>query len=202
MFWTQNINILLRPVLIPTDYMSIDDKLNALTRLVIFVCTILALILQDMKIVLFMIIIVIMIVLIHNYQYRFRSETETFLNKNNMDIVENKACTKPTKDNPFMNPIVPLAFENSDTTGASGACPIDNSKIQDQIDKMYDESMYRDSDDIYDRTTGKRQFYTVPGSSIPNDQTVFANWLYNRGTSCKENNGERCYDNLYRDLRL
>lgn len=201
MFWTQNINILLQPVLIPTDYMSIDEKLNALTRLVIFVCIILALVLQDTKIILFMIIIVIGIVIIHNYQYRFRSETETFLNKNNIDIVENKTCTKPTKENPFMNPVIPLAFENTDAIETSGACPISNSKIQGQINTLYDESMYRDSDDIYDRTTGKRQFYTVAGSSIPNDQTVFANWLYNRGKTCKENNGERCYNNMYRDLR-
>lgn len=202
MFWTQNINLLLQPVLIPTDYMSDDDKLNALTRLVIFVCTIFALILRDTKIILFMIIIVIAIVIIHSYQNRFRTETEYFLNKNNLDVVENKTCIKPTKDNPFMNPIIPVVFDNSDVTGSNGACPINNSKIQDQIDTLYDESMYRDSDDIYDRTTGKRQFYTVPGSRIPNDQTVFANWLYNRGKSCKENNGEQCYDNLYRDLRI
>lgn len=202
MFWTQNINILLQPVLIPTDYMSDDDKLNALTRLVIFVCTIFALILQDTKIILFMIIIVIAIVIIHSFQNRFRTQTESFLNKNNLDVVENKTCIKPTKENPFMNPIIPLVFEKSDITGSSGACSINNSKIQDQIDTLYDESMYRDSDDIYDRTTGKRQFYTVPGSRIPNDQSVFANWLYNRGQTCKENNGERCYDNMYRDLRI
>ena len=31
-----------------------------------------------------------------------------------------------------------------------------------------------------------RQFYTMPISSVPNDQTAFANWLYGTENTCKE----------------
>jgi hypothetical protein len=62
--------------------------------------------------------------------------------------------------------------------------------------------MFQNVDDIYNTQTSSRQFYTIPSSKIPNDQTLFANWLYNRGPTCKENNGIVCYNNLYKDLRI
>ena len=200
MFWTHNIELLFQPVLIPTDYMTIDDKLNTLSRLIILICLIVSMILQDVKIILFMIILLLLIVIIYEYQNMNSINTDTFMNKKNITIIDNKTCTTPTKDNPFMNPILTDTVFNSQNN--HDACPVFNEDIENKIDKIYDESMYRNADDIYDRSAGKRQFYTVPVNSIPNDQTTFANWLYNRGETCKENNGIKCYTNMYRDLRM
>lgn len=202
MFWTNDVNILFQPVLIPMDHMSVEEKLNALTRLVIFVCLIVSLLLQDSRFILLMIILIIAIAIIYQYYSQYNVQSDTFLNSKNLNVVENKLCVKPTQDNPFMNPILTDITDDEYNSANVGACPIYNDKIDDSIDKIYDESIYKNADDIYDRTTGKRQFYTVPGNKVPNDQDVFANWLYNRGKSCKENNGAKCYDNLYRDLRL
>lgn len=196
MFWTQNISKLFEPVLLPTDYMTIDDKLNALTRLIIFVCLILALILQDARMLLLMIILVLLIVIVYNYQNKFTSKADSFLNKKEIDVVDNVICNKPTKNNPFMNPNLLDMFDDIP------ACPVWNQNVNQQIDDMFDSGMYRNSDDIYDRTTSKRQFYTMPSTTIPNDRTAYANWLYNREPTCKENNGAQCYENLYNDLRL
>jgi len=196
MFWTQNISELVKPVLIPTDYMSIDEKLNTLTRLIIFVCLILSLIARDARILLLMIILVLLIVAVHTYQNNFSIQTDNFLNMNELDIVDNMLCTKPTKNNPYMNPN--LLHINDDIP----ACPLSNQSVDEKADELFDLGMYRNADDIYDRTTSKRQFYTVPATTIPNDQTTFAHWLYNRGPTCKENNGIRCYTNMYRDIRV
>ena len=196
MFWTENINSLFEPVLIPTDYMSIDEKLNTITRLVIFICIIVALILRDVRIILLMIILVLLIAVVYTYQNNFSIQTDKFLDKKNLDIVDNSVCIKPTKNNPYMNPN--LLHINDEIP----ACPISNDFIEEKADALFDDGMYKNADDIYDRSTSKRQFYTVPGSTIPNDQTTFANWLYNRGPTCKEDNGFRCYTNLYRDLRI
>lgn len=196
MFWTENISSLFIPVLIPTDYMTFDEKLNTLTRLIIFVTIIMTLVLRDARVLLLMIILVLLIVVVYTYQNNFKVQTDNFLNKNNLEVVDNELCIKPTKDNPYMNPN--LLHINDDIP----ACPISHDLINDKADELYDSGMYRNADDIYDTSTSKRQFYTVPGSTIPNDQTSFANWLYNRGATCKENNGTRCYTNLYRDLRL
>lgn len=196
MFWIDNFNELLKPVLVPTDYMTIEEKLNTLTRLIVFICFILAIVLQESKIILLMIILVIIIIIVYQFQKRTQDNLDTFLDDNNIKVVENSVCTKPTKNNPFMNP----SFVNMNNADDE-ACPINDKNIARSIDDIFNSTIFRDSDDIYDRNTSKRQFYTVPASSIPNDQTKFANWLYNRGKSCKENNGQQCYNNIYTDLR-
>lgn len=202
MFWTNDINILFQPVLIPLDHMSIDEKLNALTRLVIFVCLIIALLLQDSRFLLLMIILIIAIVIVYQYYNQYSVRSDTFLNSKNLNVIDNQLCIKPTSENPFMNPNLTDITEDEYNSATIQACPIYSKTIDESIDKIYDESVYKNADDIYDRSIGKRQFYTVPGNKVPNDQMVFANWLYNRGKSCKENNGAKCYDNLYTDLRL
>lgn len=197
MFWTEDLNQLLKPVLIPTDHMSIDDKLNALTRLIIFVCIILALVLQDSKIIVLMFFLIILVIVLQKYQKSFDKDLETFFNEKKLATVDNSICIKPTKDNPYMNPSV---FELNEENFK--ACSINDGKINELIDKYFDDTMFINVDDIYNKTNSKRQFYTVPNTTIPNDQAIFANWLYNRGKSCKEGNGDTCYNNLYRDLRL
>jgi len=200
MFWTQDISLLIKPELFPTGDMSFDEKTNALTRLTIFICLVLSLVLHDSRIILLMIILVLLIFIVQRYIQDFGENTEEFLVDNKIDVVDNKICTRPTKDNPFMNPSMSNidVFYDSDV---SGACQSFTPAVEANINKIYDEGMFINSDDLYNRDTGKRQFYTVPGSKIPNDQSIFANWLYNRGASCKENNGIRCYNNMYRDLR-
>lgn len=198
MFWTDDINILFDPVLFPSNDMQIDEKLNAVTRLIIFICVIIALLLRDIKFILLMIILVLGIIVLYKYQDNLYKVTDKFLNDKNLKVVDKKICKKPTKNNPFMNPMMSDKLENEDYS----ACPSYTQPISEEVDELYDTSMYTNVDDIYNRNTGIRQFYTVPGNKIPNEQTVFANWLYNRGKSCKENNGIRCYDNLYRDLRI
>ena len=56
-------------------------------------------------------------------------------------------------------------------------------------------------DDIYDKSTLDRQFYTVPSTTIPNNREKLGDWLYNRGPSCKEGNISKCYNNLYNDIK-
>ena len=194
MFWTNDATQLFVPTLLPTDYMTMEEKLNTLTRLIIFVCIIIALILRDVRIILLMVILVIIIVFIYEYQKNIKKDTTTFLNSRHLKVVDNQVCNKPSKNNPFMNPNM---MDISDIE----ACPVSDEQIQKNIDKYFDESMFHNVDDIYDRSTSKRQFYTVPVSKIPNDQATFANWLYNRGDTCKEDT-IFCYKNIYRDLRV
>ena len=64
------------------------------------------------------------------------------------------------------------------------------------------KNIFRDANDLYDRGLSIRQFYTIPGKTIPNDQNTFAQWLYNTNNnkkSCKEGNQIRCIQNLNLD---
>ena len=76
------------------------------------------------------------------------------------------------------------------------ACNIQIKKIKNKINDYFKIPVFKDVIDIYDRNFSERQFYTIPSTTIPNDQEGFSKWLYARDKSCKENNGERCYNNI------
>ena len=69
MFWLDNIFELMNPVLTPDINMTIEDKINAIIRAIIFVGLICTLVFNDTRYVLFVIIVMIISILIINYQY-------------------------------------------------------------------------------------------------------------------------------------
>tara|TARA_B110000285_G_C15049337_1_gene576122 strand:+ start:192 stop:914 length:723 start_codon:yes stop_codon:yes gene_type:complete len=93
-------------------------------------------------------------------------------------IINNSSCTKPTKDNPFMNL---NNYELSTGPKPDSCSSYNNLKIQNMIDNIFNDDVYIDSDDLFNRKSSQRQFYTVPNNLVPNNQTDFANSLYNIG---------------------
>ena len=199
MFWINNLNELFNPVLIPTENMTLEEKLNTISRLILFIGIISAFIFNDSRYILFIIIMLTISIVIYNFQNNNLLSTEKFLEDKNLDIIDNKICTKPTVDNPFMNPTLNDIKYNSNKPNA---CSIDNSKINNLINDSFYSRVFREAGDIYGKLSSERQFYTVPSTTIPNDQTSYAEWLYKRGKTCKENNGEQCYNNLYKNYKL
>ena len=196
MFWLDNINKLSMNNLIPDINMTIEEKINAIVRAVLFVGIICTLIFNDSRYILFIIIIMVLSILIINYQYDKNKKIEKYLNTNYYDIVNNKKCVKPTKNNPFMNPdITNINNEKYES------CSINDINTNKNINNLFYSSVFRDSTDIYDKSSLDRQFYTVPSTSIPNDRETLGEWLYNRGPSCKEGSGEKCYNNLYNNIK-
>ena len=199
MFWLDNLNILTIPILIPDINMSFEDKLNAIIRGLLFLGIILTLVFNDSKYILFVLIIMIISIIIYNYQYEKTKQIEKYLNENNLDIINNKKCIKPTKSNPFMNPNI-LDTKYDENNNMFSACSIENSKINKNMNEYFNENVFRETDDLYNKSLLSRQFYTMPSTTIPNEQGKLGDWLYNTGPSCKEN-GLTCYDNLYNDIR-
>ena len=64
------------------------------------------------------------------------------------------------------------------------------------IDTKFNNDLYRDANDIFGKNNSQRQFYTVPGGSIPNDQEAFTKWLYQTPPTCKEGNKVQCFANI------
>ena len=102
----------------------------------------------------------------------------------------NTECRVPTKENPFMNPTLDDYGNNS---SPAKSCPSYNNKgVQRRVEELFNEDLYRDVKDVFNKNNSQRQFYTVPGSNVPNDQSSFANWLYGTPPTCKEGNGIAC----------
>jgi len=94
----------------------------------------------------------------------------------------NHICREPNINNPYMNVLVTQDSINLP------ACKHFNDKIKTNVDKYYKFNLYQNSDDIFDKKHLERQFYTMPVSTIPNNQKGFLNWLYKKDGNCKEDN--------------
>ena len=104
MFWIDNLNELFNPVLYPNINMTIEEKINAIIRLILFIGIIATLIFNDSRYILFILIIMLISIFIYNYQMEKNRKIEKYLNDNDLDIINNEKCVKPTQENPFMNP--------------------------------------------------------------------------------------------------
>jgi hypothetical protein len=96
---------------------------------------------------------------------------------------QNETCRKPTRDNPFMNPNT-VDYNNDDQPVA---CNSDDDDIKEGEKTNFNLDLYRDVSDLFDIKNSQRQFFTIPNTAIPNDQTGFANWCYKTPSTCKEN---------------
>lgn len=101
-----------------------------------------------------------------------------------------ESCRIPTKDNPFMNPQLSDFGNNVEVKEACTS--FDNKGIQKKIDEYFDEGVFKEFSDIFNNKNSQRQFFTVPGRDVPNDQGSFAQWLYGSPPTCKEGNMIDC----------
>lgn len=179
-------------VILPLQQMTLEEKINAILRFFIYLGIFLSLIKSDYKYLFFGIIAGFISIILYSYESKVKVENEKFLEKEKIDIVNNKICSRSTTDNPFMNPTIADITENPNHPEA---CNIENDGIRNIVKQNFDKRMFKDVSDIYDNKASQRQFYTVPVTTIPNDQDSFAKWCYSNGKTCKEGNGEKCYTN-------
>jgi hypothetical protein len=101
-----------------------------------------------------------------------------------------ETCRKPTADNPFAN----IVFADYlDASNIPEPCNVDDKDIHKEMNFLYNSSIYRNIEDVFERENSQRVFYTVPITTVPNKQTEFANWLYKTGPTCKENSANCTY---------
>jgi len=179
-------------VIIPLSQMTIEDRINAIMRFFLYFGILMAIIRKNSRYLMFPLVAGLISVAMFKYETKKKEIIETEMERKEIAIVDNKVCTRVTTDNPFMNPsIADLTFNPE----KPGACDVTNDKVKNSIDDHFNARVFQDVNDIFNNHSSQRQFYTLPSTTIPNDRTAFANWLYNRGPSCKEGNGLQCWAN-------
>jgi hypothetical protein len=99
--------------------------------------------------------------------------------------------TRPTANNPFMNVLLDELKYNPTRPSADSVQNQTNKVI---LDDFFRVQWFSDPTDVFGKTQGQRQFYTMPSTSVPNDQGSFQNWLYLiPGKTCKEGGRDACY---------
>jgi len=199
-FWYTDISILYEKdsitEIFPSKRFDILRKLNAIVRLSILYTLVMYFLKREQK---YLVIPLIVMGITWLIWYRQDDIHVDAIMKDSIsdkidDLVKindlNTECRVPTKENPFMNPTLDDYGNNS---SPPKACPSYNNKgVQRRVDELFNEDLYRDVKDVFNKNNSQRQFYTVPGSNVPNDQSSFANWLYGTPPTCKEGNGIAC----------
>lgn len=183
--WTKNIKILLQypKEFWPSKYMSYNEKMNSITRFIIYFCLILTLLKNNPSylILLFVLLFVLTKIIKSPLTKQTQALTAKHTQPDKYNGVEQN-CTLSTKENPFSNVLVSDYTQNP---SRSSAC--DSSSVSDDINKNFFSDFQQDPYDIYNKKHSQRQFYSTPNSRIPNDQSSFAHWLYgNCNKTCKE----------------
>jgi hypothetical protein len=94
--------------------------------------------------------------------------------------------TTPTAANPFMNV---LLTEISDNPYRNPAANSDGLGVRAELDSYFQTMFASDPGDVFGKTQSQRSFVANPVTTIPNDQSAFANWLYRvPGQTYKEGN--------------
>lgn len=175
---------------IPDQVFCYEDRLNRVMRGVMYLSLLLTLVTLNVAAMYPMAIAMIVTAVlahVHNDQDGFAT-FQGRKSKSRGGKGATTACTRPSKDNPFMNVLV---SDYTDNPRRAAACALPD--VYPDVDKAYRENLFADVDEVFERETSKRAFYTMPATSIPNDQEGFARWLYGvEGKTCKEGNGQRC----------
>lgn len=175
----------------PDTSMTYIEQLNAILRFAVYFSIVLMLVRRSLSPV-FLVLSIAALTWGMNEAHRSNAkQREKMLDEHDMsmDRRSGKVCMKPTLHNPFMNV---LSSDSATRPKRPAACNIMRSDVQDEIESLFSHNLYRDTDDPLARNTSSRQFYTMPVTEIPGDQTSFAKWLYGTGKTCKEGNGGRC----------
>jgi hypothetical protein len=156
----------------PTESQSSSERINASTRFVLYLACVLYLLKRDVRIiVLAMLAIGVLFLLSKSGSVKEPGST----------VSGARDCQVPTSDNPLANV---LLTDYTDDPNRPEACwyPTVKPEVEKYLDNtvMYGPERTRSPVAKYQRKAFARQFITGPVSSIPGDQTAFAEWCYGK----------------------
>jgi len=195
----------------PNPGLSLSEKLNALVRLSFYISLLLMIFFGNyLYIYIFIVILVFTYLIYKNYTPKKMEELQdyksllnseyndtTHLDKIEQSVLENnseietslndyvltsKKKTNPTINNPFMN----INQITDNRKKSAGDKYYDKPEVAAKVEKDFEFNLYRDVSDLYNKRNSQRQYYTMPSTTIPNEQTSFAKWLYLSPPTCKE----------------
>ena len=204
-FWTNDVSVLIQKnrliEFVPTKDMSKDERLNALARLTVYIGIVLMLYLGKAWPLYIPIVGLAFTVFLHKTQPEPvtppkypTNETPKTDDPNPFIPSTQPECIPPTLNNPFMNV---LQNEYVDNPTRPPACEYEN--VRDEVESNFHYNLYQDlGDNIWEKNNSQRQFFTMPYTTIPNNQGDYARWLYRTGENCHTDQSA-CY--RYEDLR-
>ena len=175
-FWLNDYSILLKNEFWPTNSMTYNDKLNAITRVVVVLSLIGFTVSRQIKYIWIGLFTVLIIIAYH----KSVETPEAFTLKTNKTV--------PTQKNPLMNVLLPEINGNPNRGEALKYNDKTENKIIEQVKKGLDPRIYRGTNNEMDLEYSMRNFYTNPSTTVPNNQEDFSQFCYGNMISAKEGN--------------
>jgi len=199
----------------PMENMTREQKINAITRLVILLTLIGFLFLNNIKILITGIIALIILLFTYyilNKNANLNNVKETFSNEEMYEKVKHN-FTNPTTINPIMNILLP---EIQDNPNRLEAAPSYNKAVKNIINEETKEfivnnfennenikkNLFNNQADNFEFEQSMRQFYTTANTRVPNNQKEFARFCYGNMASCKDGDVEMCLKNTFENRGL
>eukprot|EP00798_Chlamydomonas_sp_ICE-L_P010919 gene10919-biopygen10997 len=164
---------------VPLPGMLLTEQLNALFRFSIYYGLAVCIFCASPKALLVPVLTGALTAAVHRFDVGQRTNAVEMMRGEGLerDPETARLCRAPTQENPFMNPVVgDMGAEL--VGGAPPPCDITRPSVRRRVDQLFHgvDGKWREPHDVFTRNSGFRQFYTV---AAPNDQTAFANWLFN-----------------------
>tara|TARA_Y100000996_G_C22418673_1_gene600434 strand:- start:237 stop:917 length:681 start_codon:yes stop_codon:yes gene_type:complete len=172
----------------PKESMTREQKLNAISKFVIFTTIIGFFLFRNLKLLFTGIITLVIIIILYYFLNKKDSEfKETFSNTNLYQKYKHN-YTNPNINNPLMNVLLP---EIQDNNMRLPAAPSYNESVEKEInnsakdivkrnfnDENVDEKLFNNLGDNFQFEQSMRQWHTMPNTTIPNNQKDFAKFCY------------------------
>ena len=171
----------------PNDKQSAAERINASTRFVLYLACILYLLKRDLR-------IIVLALLSIGVLFLLSKGGAVKEPGKGVSVSESRDCQSPTRNNPLGNV---LLSDYTDDPDRPEACwyPTVKPEVEEYLDNTVRFGPARTRSPVakYQRKAFARQFMTEAVSSIPGDQTAFAEWCYGKKWSpqCR-NDPKKC----------
>jgi len=222
-FWSENPNVIFNPEYIfeffPTDNMTYSQKMNAATRTLILLTVVGFIITQSFRLLIVSAITIFTIYVVYSetQKDKIKRTAENYQNKNvAMDTLKQNGVTispntfgSPSETNPLSNVLMTDYDYNPNKKPAPPSYNTNvNAEILTQAKQLVrdlhpdqpniTDKLFKDLGEQFTFEQSLQPFYSTANTTIPNDQSGFADFCYGSMVSCKEGNMFACARNLAR----
>lgn len=180
-FWYTQPGVLFRQdtwyKFVPQPSMTVRESLNAVVRFSVYLAVLLFLTSRDPSYLVMIPVVMAVTVFLHRtFPEAKKIVSESFASGPVVTGYMGDERTRPTADNPFMNPLLTDILENPDRPPAA---EITSVKVRDEVNEAFAQTsnIYMDTTDLFNSIQSQRNFYAVPAD----DHAGFLKFLGKNG---------------------
>ena len=165
-FWYTEPNVLFRQdtwyMFVPQPNMTVRESLNAVVRFSVYLSVLLFATSRDPWYLLTIPVVMVATIFLHRaFPEAKKIVSEGFVSGPVVTGYTGEERSRPTADNPFMNPMLTDILENPDRPPAAEITSVD---VRDQVNEAFAQTsnIYMDTTDLFNLVQSQRNFYAVP----------------------------------------